>query len=123
MVVQVEALPSRMGSSRVATMYLAAPAEPGIAGLYETRRTPYGVRRMIGDVRGGACPRWSRDRPQKHPVQRTVRAAPMCHRNPCPGRPDGVQPVAVFITATDRHTVKVAELGQRANRALTDQRN
>ncbi|WP_328629605.1 serine/threonine-protein phosphatase [Streptomyces sp. NBC_00353] len=53
----VRPLPSSLGSTRMATMYLAAAAEARIGGdFYEAQRTPYGVRIMIGDVRGKGLP-------------------------------------------------------------------
>ncbi|WP_406432485.1 PP2C family protein-serine/threonine phosphatase [Streptomyces sp. NBC_01589] len=53
----VRPLRSRLGSTRMATMYLAAAAEARIGGdFYEAQRTPYGVRIMIGDVRGKGLP-------------------------------------------------------------------
>ncbi|MGW6404607.1 PP2C family protein-serine/threonine phosphatase [Streptomyces sp. NPDC055134] len=53
----VRPLPSRLGSTRMATMYLAAAAQARIGGdFYEAQRTPYGVRVMIGDVRGKGLP-------------------------------------------------------------------
>ncbi|MFF1595710.1 PP2C family protein-serine/threonine phosphatase [Streptomyces sp. NPDC058286] len=53
----VRPLPSRLGSTRLATMYLAAAAQARIGGdFYEAQRTPYGIRIMIGDVRGKGLP-------------------------------------------------------------------
>ncbi|MFI0941615.1 PP2C family protein-serine/threonine phosphatase [Streptomyces sp. NPDC021020] len=46
-------VPPRIGRVRVQTLYLAAAAEARIGGdLYEVADTPYGVRLLIGDVRG-----------------------------------------------------------------------
>lgn len=46
-------VPYRVGGMRVETLYLAAAAEARIGGdLYEVVDTPFGVRLLIGDVRG-----------------------------------------------------------------------
>jgi serine phosphatase RsbU (regulator of sigma subunit) len=46
-------LPARIGPLRVASLYLAAEAEPRIGGdLYAAARTPSSTRLIIGDVRG-----------------------------------------------------------------------
>ncbi|MGW5353113.1 PP2C family protein-serine/threonine phosphatase [Streptomyces sp. NPDC004031] len=46
-------VPPRIGGMCVQTLYLAAAAEARIGGdLYEVADTPYGVRLLIGDVRG-----------------------------------------------------------------------
>lgn len=46
-------VPPRIGGMCVRTLYLAAAAEARIGGdLYEVADTPYGVRLLIGDVRG-----------------------------------------------------------------------
>ncbi|MDX3771765.1 MULTISPECIES: PP2C family protein-serine/threonine phosphatase [unclassified Streptomyces] len=53
----VRPLPSRLGPTRMAAMYLAAAAQARIGGdFYEAQRTPYGIRLMIGDVRGKGLP-------------------------------------------------------------------
>ncbi|MER5598688.1 PP2C family protein-serine/threonine phosphatase [Streptomyces sp. NPDC002265] len=46
-------VPHRLGPIRVETLYLSAAAEARIGGdLYEAVPSPYGVRLLIGDVRG-----------------------------------------------------------------------
>ncbi len=46
-------LPHRLGPFRLEGMYIAAAAQARIGGdLYEAMHTPYGVRVLIGDVRG-----------------------------------------------------------------------
>ncbi|MEH0548873.1 PP2C family protein-serine/threonine phosphatase [Streptomyces sp. B21-105] len=46
-------VPHRIGRLRLASLYLSAAAEARIGGdLYEAVPTPYGVRLLIGDVRG-----------------------------------------------------------------------
>lgn len=46
-------VPHRIGSLRLESLYLAAAAEARIGGdLYEAVPTPFGVRLLIGDVRG-----------------------------------------------------------------------
>ncbi|MFI0900655.1 PP2C family protein-serine/threonine phosphatase [Streptomyces sp. NPDC020983] len=46
-------VPPRVGGMSVQTLYLAAAAEARIGGdLYEVTDTPFGVRLLIGDVRG-----------------------------------------------------------------------
>ncbi|MCX4535051.1 serine/threonine-protein phosphatase [Streptomyces sp. NBC_00841] len=53
----VRPLPSRPGPTRMAAMYLAAAAQARIGGdFYEAQRAPYGIRLMIGDVRGKGLP-------------------------------------------------------------------
>lgn len=53
----VRPLPSRLGPTRMAAMYLAAAAQARIGGdFYEAQRTPHGIRLMIGDVRGKGLP-------------------------------------------------------------------
>lgn len=50
-------VPERIGSLRIAVRYLAAEAEARISGdLYEALHTPYGVRLILGDVRGKGLP-------------------------------------------------------------------
>jgi serine phosphatase RsbU (regulator of sigma subunit) len=50
-------VPARLGPVRVATMYLAAETEAQIGGdLYEALQTRYGVRMIVGDVRGKGLP-------------------------------------------------------------------
>ncbi|KUL35474.1 serine/threonine protein phosphatase [Streptomyces regalis] len=50
-------LPTRLGPVRVATMYLAAETGAQIGGdLYEAVPTRYGVRMIVGDVRGKGLP-------------------------------------------------------------------
>jgi serine phosphatase RsbU (regulator of sigma subunit) len=50
-------LPSRLGTLRLASMYLAAEEEAQIGGdLYAAARTPAGTRVVIGDVRGKGLP-------------------------------------------------------------------
>ncbi|MCF1509766.1 PP2C family protein-serine/threonine phosphatase [Streptomyces glomeratus] len=50
-------LPSRVGCVEIESMYLAAEAEARIGGdFYEAVSTPYGVRLLIGDVRGKGLP-------------------------------------------------------------------
>nr|WP_251019009.1 PP2C family protein-serine/threonine phosphatase [Streptomyces sp. ISL-11] len=45
--------PARIGSLRVAARYVAAQADARIGGdLYAVQETPYGVRVIVGDVRG-----------------------------------------------------------------------
>ena len=45
--------PAELGRLRVATGYLAAAADAHIGGdFYDVRQTPFGVRLLIGDVRG-----------------------------------------------------------------------
>ena len=49
----LRSVPSRIGSLRIAVRYQAAAAEARIGGdLYEVLETPYGVRILLGDVRG-----------------------------------------------------------------------
>jgi serine phosphatase RsbU (regulator of sigma subunit) len=46
-------LPSRVGPLELGVVYLAATAEARVGGdLYEVARTPYGIRIIMGDVRG-----------------------------------------------------------------------
>ncbi|KNB52360.1 PP2C family protein-serine/threonine phosphatase [Streptomyces caatingaensis] len=46
-------VPERVGGLRVAVRYLAAAADARVGGdLYEVLETPFGVRLLIGDVRG-----------------------------------------------------------------------
>ncbi|GAA2717920.1 MULTISPECIES: PP2C family protein-serine/threonine phosphatase [Streptomyces] len=46
-------VPERIGGLRVAVRYVAAAAEARVGGdLYEVLATPYGVRILLGDVRG-----------------------------------------------------------------------
>ncbi|MGW1642463.1 PP2C family protein-serine/threonine phosphatase [Streptomyces lavendulae] len=50
-------LPSRLGNVEIESLYLAAAAEARIGGdFYEVVDTPYGVRLLIGDVRGKGLP-------------------------------------------------------------------
>ncbi|MFI6449368.1 PP2C family protein-serine/threonine phosphatase [Kitasatospora sp. NPDC050543] len=50
-------VPARLGPLRTASMYLAAEAGAQIGGdLYEAVQTRYGVRMIIGDVRGKGLP-------------------------------------------------------------------
>ncbi|MFI9203152.1 PP2C family protein-serine/threonine phosphatase [Streptomyces sp. NPDC053048] len=50
-------VPARLGPVRVAHMYLAAESEAQIGGdLYEAVQTRYGVRMIVGDVRGKGLP-------------------------------------------------------------------
>ncbi|MET8755966.1 PP2C family protein-serine/threonine phosphatase [Streptomyces sp. NPDC004667] len=50
-------LPSRLGNIDIESLYLAAAAEARIGGdFYEVVDTPYGVRLLIGDVRGKGLP-------------------------------------------------------------------
>lgn len=50
-------LPGRMGPVRTASMYLAAESDAQIGGdLYEAVQTRYGVRMIVGDVRGKGLP-------------------------------------------------------------------
>ncbi len=50
-------VPPRIGRVRLAVRYLAAAAEARIGGdLYEAIPTPYGVRLLLGDVRGKGLP-------------------------------------------------------------------
>lgn len=50
-------LPRRVGSVEVESMYLAAAAQAHIGGdFYEALATPYGVRLILGDVRGKGLP-------------------------------------------------------------------
>ncbi|WP_078871642.1 PP2C family protein-serine/threonine phosphatase [Streptomyces caatingaensis] len=45
--------PARVGGLRIAARYVAAQADAGIGGdLYAVQDTPYGVRLIVGDVRG-----------------------------------------------------------------------
>ncbi|MEE1930322.1 PP2C family protein-serine/threonine phosphatase [Streptomyces sp. TRM 70351] len=49
--------PARVGAVRLRSIYLAAEAEARIGGdFYEALRTPFGVRVLIGDVRGKGLP-------------------------------------------------------------------
>jgi serine phosphatase RsbU (regulator of sigma subunit) len=53
----LRAIPARIGPMRLAVRYLAAAAEARIGGdLYEVLPTPYGIRLLIGDVRGKGLP-------------------------------------------------------------------
>ena len=46
-------VPPALGSLRLAVLYASASAEASIGGdFYETLETPYGVRLLVGDVRG-----------------------------------------------------------------------
>src|SRR6266496_6845520 len=46
-------LPGRVGPLELQVVYLAAAAEARVGGdLYEVARTPYGIRMIMGDVRG-----------------------------------------------------------------------
>jgi len=46
-------LPSRVGPLELGVVYLAATAEARVGGdLYEVAKTPYGIRLIMGDVRG-----------------------------------------------------------------------
>ncbi|MEU6171865.1 PP2C family protein-serine/threonine phosphatase [Streptantibioticus parmotrematis] len=46
-------IPERLGRVEVATLYVAAAAQARVGGdFYEVLHTPYGVRALIGDVRG-----------------------------------------------------------------------
>ncbi len=46
-------LPSRVGPLELGVLYVAAAAEAQVGGdLYEVARTPYGIRVIVGDVRG-----------------------------------------------------------------------
>ena len=50
-------IPERIGALRIAVRYLAAEAEARIGGdLYELLPTPYGIRLILGDVRGKGLP-------------------------------------------------------------------
>ncbi|MEV6684647.1 PP2C family protein-serine/threonine phosphatase [Streptomyces sp. NPDC051130] len=50
-------LPRRIGGIEIESLYLAAAAEARIGGdFYEVVDTPYGVRLLIGDVRGKGLP-------------------------------------------------------------------
>ncbi|MEW2414639.1 PP2C family protein-serine/threonine phosphatase [Streptomyces sp. NPDC046866] len=50
-------LPHRLGNVEIESLYLAAAAEARIGGdFYEVVDTPYGVRLLIGDVRGKGLP-------------------------------------------------------------------
>ncbi|WP_437086932.1 PP2C family protein-serine/threonine phosphatase [Streptomyces sp. enrichment culture] len=50
-------LPRRFGNVEIESLYLAAAAEASIGGdFYEVVDTPYGVRLLIGDVRGKGLP-------------------------------------------------------------------
>ncbi|MGP4003101.1 PP2C family protein-serine/threonine phosphatase [Streptomyces sp. 8N706] len=50
-------IPARLGPVRTASMYLAAEAGAQIGGdLYEAVQTRYGVRMIVGDVRGKGLP-------------------------------------------------------------------
>ncbi|MFJ6794923.1 PP2C family protein-serine/threonine phosphatase [Streptomyces sp. NPDC091268] len=50
-------LPHRIGGIEIESLYLAAAAEARIGGdFYEVVDTPYGVRLLIGDVRGKGLP-------------------------------------------------------------------
>ncbi|MEV6578630.1 PP2C family protein-serine/threonine phosphatase [Streptomyces sp. NPDC051582] len=50
-------LPRRFGNIEIESLYLAAAAEARIGGdFYEVVETPYGIRMLIGDVRGKGLP-------------------------------------------------------------------
>ncbi|AEW98788.1 PP2C family protein-serine/threonine phosphatase [Streptantibioticus cattleyicolor] len=50
-------LPDRLGPLRMESMYLAAAAQAHIGGdCYEAQRTRFGVRLLVGDVRGKGLP-------------------------------------------------------------------
>ncbi|UDL97258.1 PP2C family protein-serine/threonine phosphatase [Streptomyces longhuiensis] len=50
-------MPRRLGNIEIESLYLAAAAEARIGGdFYEVADTPYGVRLLIGDVRGKGLP-------------------------------------------------------------------
>ncbi|WP_260610748.1 PP2C family protein-serine/threonine phosphatase [Streptomyces sp. WAC06614] len=50
-------MPRRFGNVEIESLYLAAAAEARIGGdFYEAADTPYGVRLLIGDVRGKGLP-------------------------------------------------------------------
>ncbi len=59
----LQPVPETVGPFQVAVRYSAAAAEARIGGdLYALIPTPYGVRMIVGDVRGKGCPRWGRPR-------------------------------------------------------------
>lgn len=50
-------MPHRLGTIEIESLYLAAAAEASIGGdFYEVVDTPYGIRLLIGDVRGKGLP-------------------------------------------------------------------
>lgn len=50
-------MPRRLGNVEIESLYLAAAAEARIGGdFYEVVDTPYGIRMLIGDVRGKGLP-------------------------------------------------------------------
>jgi sigma-B regulation protein RsbU (phosphoserine phosphatase) len=78
-------VPAALGSLRLAVLYASASAEASIGGdFYEALETPYGVRLLVGDVRGkgldavrlgGVVLGSFRDAAQEHPDLATVAAA------------------------------------------------
>ncbi|GAA3052868.1 hypothetical protein GCM10020000_38090 [Streptomyces olivoverticillatus] len=79
-------LPDRCGGVEIESLYIAAAAEARIGGdFYEVVDTPYGVRLLIGDVRGKGLPavggrprRWSTPsgkRPTSSPIWAASRGA------------------------------------------------
>ena len=78
-------VPAALGSLRLAVLYASASAEASIGGdLYEALETPYGVRLLVGDVRGkgldavrlaGVVLGSFRDAAQEHPDPAQVVAA------------------------------------------------
>jgi serine phosphatase RsbU (regulator of sigma subunit) len=78
-------VPAALGSLRLAVLYASASAEASIGGdFYEALETPYGVRLLVGDVRGkgldavrlaGVVLGSFRDAAQEHPDPAQVVAA------------------------------------------------
>jgi sigma-B regulation protein RsbU (phosphoserine phosphatase) len=78
-------VPAALGSLRLAVLYASASAEASIGGdFYEALETPYGVRLLVGDVRGkgleavrlaGVVLGSFRDAAQEHPDLAQVAAA------------------------------------------------
>ena len=78
-------VPAALGSLRLAVLYASASAEASIGGdFYEALETPYGVRLLVGDVRGkgldavrltGVVLGSFRDAAQEHPNLAGVAAA------------------------------------------------
>jgi len=78
-------VPAALGSLRLAVLYASASAEASIGGdFYEALETPYGVRLLVGDVRGkgldavrlaGVVLGSFRDAAQEHPDPAGVAAA------------------------------------------------
>jgi serine phosphatase RsbU (regulator of sigma subunit) len=124
-------VPAALGSLRLAVLYASASVEASIGGdFYEALETPYGVRLLVGDVRGkglgavrlaGVVLGSFRDAAQEHPDLTAVVAALDRSVSRAIGLEDFVTAVAVQV-ATDGSAVVLncghpAPLLVRAGRA------